>query len=241
MGDRRAARSTWARARGPLPAQVLPLVRGAPRAHAQASRIPLVTAERRPTRARLSALASSRPWPPRAAATLRRPSGSRAGGFLMARETVLTPEGSKSSRRRSSTSRPSAGARWPSASRRRASSATSPRTPSTTTPRTSRRCSRSRSPTSRRSSAAPGHRREAGQHRRRGRRRDRARQGPEDRQVAASTRSSAPPRPTRPRASSRTSRRSARRCSATSAARSSRCPCRAARRASSRSRRSKRA
>ena len=103
----------------------------------------------------------------------------------MARETPFShPRASRSSRPRSSTCAASAGARWPRASRRRASSATSPRTPSTTTPRTSRRCSRSRSPTSRRSCASARVIDEKNVDTDVGRRRrDRPREGPEDRQV----------------------------------------------------------
>ena len=66
------------------------------------------------------------------------------------------PRVSRSSRAASSTCAASAGVRWRSGSRRLASSAISPRTPSTTTRRTSRRCSRSRSPTSRSGLRAPG-------------------------------------------------------------------------------------
>ena len=127
-------------------------------------REPLVTApDARPTQ-RVAALVADRlrRWPPEPSpcgldripvATLLRPSGgSKRRVFYGTRNSPHTsgPRGPQGQNR--ATCAASAGARWPSASRRRASSATSPRTPSTTTPRTSRRCSRSRSPTSRRSS-----------------------------------------------------------------------------------------
>ena len=70
------------------------------------------------------------------------------------RRTSSSPlKGSRSSSRRSSTSPPRSAERWPRASRKPASSATSRRTPSTTTPRTSRPCSRRASRRSRTSCA----------------------------------------------------------------------------------------
>ena len=57
------------------------------------------------------------------------------------KEVILTPQGHERLKEEIEHPLPSSGARWPSASSRRASSATSQRTPSTTTPRTSRRCS----------------------------------------------------------------------------------------------------
>ena len=136
------------------------------------------------------------------------PSGSTERRLMASRGQSSPLRASRSSRRDRAPAR-QAPPRSPSASRRRASSATSPRTPSTTTPRTSRRCSRSRSPSSRRSCAT--------------RRVIDEKQLDTDivsvgvtctsrtrsRASRRSSRSSAPPRPTRPRASSRTSRRSA--------------------------------
>ena len=160
VGDRVRRGAPRRGAGGPLPAQVLPLVRGAP-GLTRREREPLVTAPTtaaRPDRARRRASGAAPGSPPEridGCYTARAPSGRQLQLFHGAERQSSHQKALKSSRPRSITSRPIAGARSPSASRRLASSATSPRTPSTTTPRTSRRCSRSRSPTSRRSCATP--------------------------------------------------------------------------------------
>ena len=116
------------------------------------------------------------------------PPGSETeeGSTTVARESLITPEGLeklKEELERAADRR--AGARSPSGSRRRASSATSPRTPSTTTPRTSRRCSSSGSRRWRSGSAArPSSTPRTLDTERRRRRRQGPRQGPEDRRLA---------------------------------------------------------
>ena len=139
----------------------------------------------------------------------------------LARESLITQDGLEKLKAEIEHLSTDAGERSPRGSRRRASSATSPRTPSTTTPRTSRRCSSSGSPSSRSGCAARPWSTSSASTRLRRRRRPGPRQGPEVRRLAASSTSSALPRPTSPRGSSPTSPRSGVPSWATSAATSS--------------------
>ena len=162
---------------------------------------------------------------------------------FMARERSFSPRGPRGAEgadRAPLADRPARGRR--SASRRRASSATSPRTRSTTTPRTSRRCSRSRSPSSRTSCGRLDRDRRDRRcpHRRRlGRLDVHVKDQKTDKSTKYKIVGSAEANPAESKLSNESPVGKA--LIGTSAATSSRCRCRAVRSASSRSPRSKRA